>query len=236
MSIRSSMWRAFRRLTLPVGHIFEAPKMNLDSLMKDVVAPLLDEKGFRARNRVFRRVSNGFEHVVSFQKSQNWSALYKGKFCINLYSHPLIDGYPGFPKLPLSSGEHLFSRRMAVNELQDQWWRIEKLYRSDVREIEGLLSRELDLWFSKTESVKAFSENCPSQELEFKQTASFLGVLPCWLAYAHAAIFATLKKDQCAMKMADAALLASGPQADLFDENVREFKQAIFDRLAQLNP
>jgi hypothetical protein len=151
----------------------------------------------------------------------------QGKFAITLSAHPMIDGFPGLPELPLRSGDHWMTYRVAPAGLDDKWWSIDKLYPSDIDEIVGLLTRQQGEWFSRMTSLEAFTGDWYRQVFQIEFAAKRLGLTPARLAYLQAALFASLGQTGTAIKVADTARTLAGPQASLFIAWVEELKQRL---------
>jgi len=200
--------------------------MNLDELSSARITPLLTEKGFKGRGKTFRRVSGGIEQLVKIQKGQRST---QGKFCINLYAHPLIEGYPGLPDLPLRAGDHWLCQRLAPAGLEDKWWWIDKLYQSDAEQIIVLFSDDLDAWLSETESLKQFSNGWYRQVFNLDNTAKQLGLLPARLAYLHAVVYAAQGHTETAMKIAGTALENTGPKSTTLRAWIKAFQKDLND-------
>lgn len=81
------------------------PVMGVDVFAATVFRPRLEEQGFKARARRFRRETPGFEHVVEVARGRQ---MVQGKFRITLYAHPKLGDAPGLAEYPLRGG--------------DQWW------------------------------------------------------------------------------------------------------------------
>ncbi|UWQ09693.1 DUF4304 domain-containing protein (plasmid) [Aliiroseovarius crassostreae] len=196
--------------------------MNLEEFSHTRLTPFLIEKGFKGRGRTFRRVSGRFEQLVKIQKGQRGT---QGKFCIDLYAHPLIEGYPGLPDLPLRAGDHWFCRRLAPSGLEDKWWWTDKLYRSDTEQIIQLLSDDLDAWFSETESLKQFSDGWYRQVYNLEYAAKRLGLLPARLAYHHAVVCTAQGHAETAMRIAGTAVAKRGQRPQRFERGLRHFRK-----------
>lgn len=198
--------------------------MNLEEFSHTRLTPFLTEKGFKGRGRTFRRVSGRFEQLVKIQKGQRGT---QGKFCIDLYAHPLIEGYPGLPGLPLRAGDHWICRRLAPSGLEDKWWWADKLYQSDMEQIIQLLSDDLDAWFSETESLKQFSDGWYRQVYNLEYAAKRLGLLPARLAYLHAVVCAAQGHAETAMRIADTAMEKTGPKATTLRAWIKAFQKEV---------
>lgn len=183
--------------------------MILDALVHDHITPLLSGKGFTARGRSYRRAAGGFEHLVTVSMGQR---SLQGRFCLSLFAHPPIEGYPGLPDLPLRSGDHWCRCRLAPDGLEDRWWPADDLSASDVSEITGLLSGPLDDWFVGMASLQQFCESWHRAELDLEATARRFGLLPARLACLYAAAFAAQGQSATACRVADRSLEACRPE------------------------
>lgn len=199
---------------------FSRPVLDLNSLVRDRIGPILCEKGFRATGRKFHRVSGEFEHVVAIQKGQRSK---QGEFCVTLSAHPLVEGYPGLPGLPLSTGEHWLSRRLSPDGSSDRWWRADGLKQSDVDEITALMSTELDDWFAASKDFRSFSSLWSQQISDLPKAAARLGTMPARLAYLQAIVGAELGELEMSLMMAKTAQDHAGRQAVEFKSWVDEF-------------
>lgn len=91
----------------------------LELALREHLAPRLREDGFSGSGRIFRRVKDGWVHVVGVQGSR-----YVGQFAVNLGLQPLsiphvLGELPDPKKITDSHCE--FRRRLSC-EGTDQWW------------------------------------------------------------------------------------------------------------------
>lgn len=200
--------------------------MNLDALIRDRIKPALDHAGFKAKGRTFRRTTDGFEHRVEVTRGERST---EGRFCITLYAHPRISGYPGLPDFPLRAGDYWLSHRLAPAGLDDQWWPADHLRSSEVDQIGGLIDGALAEWFSDVHCLSRFSEDWFRRMWTLEHAAGRLGLLPARLAYLQAAVFAEQGKVDMAVKLAGKARDEAGPQASVFLSWVDQFQSGLAD-------
>lgn len=101
----------------------------IDSAVRDHFAPVLRGDGFSGSGRTFRRVVDGWIHVVNVQISR-----YGGEFAVNLGLQPVsVPDVLGNIPDPKKISEELceFRRRMPENIAHlDMWWKYETTHES----------------------------------------------------------------------------------------------------------
>ncbi|ESQ92067.1 hypothetical protein ABAC460_04045 [Asticcacaulis sp. AC460] len=200
--------------------------MNLDALVRDRIKPTLDHAGFKARGRTFRRTTDGFEHLMEVGRGQRSM---EGRFCITLYAHPRVSGYPGLPEFPLRSGDYWLSHRLTPAGLDDQWWPVDPLSSSDGDQIMGLIEGGLAEWFSDLQCLSRFSADWFRRMWTLDHAAARLGLLPARLAYLQAAVFAEQGKTDVAGNVAETAYEQAGPRAVMLQAWIRQFQSGLAD-------
>ena len=198
--------------------------MDMDSLLGNRISPILETEGFKRKGRRFLRRMGGFEHVVDISKGRG---MMQGKFAVSFGAHPMVEGFPGLPALPLRSGDHWLTYRLAPPGLDDRWWWIDRLYPDDVEEIGNLLTKGLGEWFSPLMSLEAFSENWYRQVFIIAFASKRYGPSAARLAYLHAAVFASLGQTGTALKVAETARSLAGPHATTFVGWIQELDAVL---------
>jgi hypothetical protein len=108
-----------RRYAMPAVSRDQATP-RLESAIRSTLAPLLREDGFSGSGRTFRRVMDGWVHIIGVQGSR-----YGGAFAVNLAIHPLTipDTAGKTPDPRKMKVEHCEFRRRLSETACDQWWK-----------------------------------------------------------------------------------------------------------------
>ena len=202
----------------------EHPAMDVDVFAASVLRPRLEEQGFRARARRFRRETPGFEHVVEIAKGRH---MMQGKFCITLYAHPKLEGAPGLPEFPLRVGDHWLRHRVAPTGQSDQWWLSDGLTAGKADAISALLDAHLADWFAPLQTIEGFAGDWYRRAFNLDAEGRRLGLLPARLAYLFAIAMAETGDAATADRIAETALELAGPRAATLRAWIREFRKGL---------
>ena len=207
--------------------------MNFDEFAKNAFQPAMKAQGFAGRSTAFRRKTAGFEQVVQVQFGQRGLS---DQFCINLYAHPLLEGYPGLPAPPLKIGEHWISPRLAPSGVEDMWWSRRNLMRGDVDQIITLSTSNAEAWFSALQSLEGFAAEWDTHCTNLEHVAAHFGTTEARFVYLHAVIGDFLGNSTTATYLAEEALRQTPPRATGLRAHIEDFKSTVTSRMDPQQP